>query len=427
MTETKKWQFKLRGLIEGFYGTPWTWEQRSDFVPRLKQMGFNAYLYAPKDDDYVREHWRELYDKKTLSFLNDFKNTCEQTGIQLIYLLAPAFSMVFSSSSDHAALIAKYSQLYDIGIRTFGLLFDDVSEVLKNDADRKKFGSVLNAHIYAALRTYNSLKKIDEQIELIVCPMEYSGDGSKGYLGPFAKAIPDDVKIFYTGDTACAYELTVENAKRFSKLTGKKPLYWDNYPVNDNNMSRELHIAPIINRDKDLALHSDGLVVNPMELMEASMLPLYTFGEYLNDGNSYNPEDSFKRAVNSLLGETYYDAVSVLRELCYKSPLTFHGEEFPQKDPRIVRHTQFLSLIENGTNEQLKTWASAKLERLKQLQQCENKDFLADCNQWIKSGIAFLEAVTHLDKRMLKKYLEDDPEDVMLYESRKLLERLTAD
>lgn len=34
----------------GFYGRPWTLDQRKDLFTKLQEWGMNSYLYAPKDD-----------------------------------------------------------------------------------------------------------------------------------------------------------------------------------------------------------------------------------------------------------------------------------------------------------------------------------------------------------------------------------------
>ncbi len=51
----------LSGVIEGFYGHPWTQDQRKDLFQQSQGFGFNAYVYAPKDDKKHREGWREPY------------------------------------------------------------------------------------------------------------------------------------------------------------------------------------------------------------------------------------------------------------------------------------------------------------------------------------------------------------------------------
>lgn len=413
----------MRGLVEGFYGTPWTWQQRLSVVPRLAELGFNAYLYGPKDDEFVCLNWRRPYNQPALDRLSGFREVCGRAGIDLICMLAPCFTMVFTSASDFNALMTKYAQLYELGFRRFVLLFDDVPEELHNEHDRAQYGSILAAHIDLALRVYESLKKMDSNAELIVCPTEYWGDGSRGYLAPFGQAMPEDVQILYTGYTICAHSLTLENAQHFRNLTGKKPLYWDNYPVNDANMTREFHIAPIINRDKNLFLYAKGLLVNPMEYMEASMLSLFTFGEYLNDPAGYEPEASFRRAVRHVLGDRYFEGASALRELCYRSVLTGHGEQFPEGNPLAQRHTAFLAMVEKGAWQELTSWATQRIKALEMMETCNNKTFLSDSKRWRESALCFLRAVAALDTDQLQDYLAHDPEDIMLYEAQRLIDR----
>ena len=51
----------LTGVIEGFYGPPWSWEQRLDVMAWCHERGMTHYVYAPKDDPLHRERWREPY------------------------------------------------------------------------------------------------------------------------------------------------------------------------------------------------------------------------------------------------------------------------------------------------------------------------------------------------------------------------------
>lgn len=51
----------MRGIVEGFYGTPWSHADRLEMLHFSKEKKFNAYIYAPKDDPYHRAKWREPY------------------------------------------------------------------------------------------------------------------------------------------------------------------------------------------------------------------------------------------------------------------------------------------------------------------------------------------------------------------------------
>lgn len=38
------------GVVEGFYGRPWTTSQRKELFGKLNRWGLDSYVYAPKDD-----------------------------------------------------------------------------------------------------------------------------------------------------------------------------------------------------------------------------------------------------------------------------------------------------------------------------------------------------------------------------------------
>lgn len=42
--------YNLPLSFKGFYGRPWTLDQRKDLFIKLQEWGMNSYLYAPKDD-----------------------------------------------------------------------------------------------------------------------------------------------------------------------------------------------------------------------------------------------------------------------------------------------------------------------------------------------------------------------------------------
>ncbi len=56
----------------GFYGRPWTPDQRVELFDLISSLGLNAYIYAPKDDLKHRAYWRELYSVEEAGRLNKF-------------------------------------------------------------------------------------------------------------------------------------------------------------------------------------------------------------------------------------------------------------------------------------------------------------------------------------------------------------------
>ena len=106
------------------------------------------------------------------------------------------------------------------------------------------------------------------------------------------------IDIFWTGNNICSEKLTSDEALYFEKNTFHKPLYWDNYPVNDAEMFNEMHLGPVSNRDKTLYLHSAGLISNTMEYFECSKVALMTIADYLWNPVSYDSGISWKNALS---------------------------------------------------------------------------------------------------------------------------------
>ena len=57
------------GLIEGFFGKGWSWEARARYAQWLPRHGYGFYLYAPKEDGYLRKHWTQPWPAAQLEAL----------------------------------------------------------------------------------------------------------------------------------------------------------------------------------------------------------------------------------------------------------------------------------------------------------------------------------------------------------------------
>ena len=64
--------FAIRGVIEGYYGRPWTQAQRLELIDFLADRGMNTFVYGPKDDPLVRRDWRLPYDGEALARLRSW-------------------------------------------------------------------------------------------------------------------------------------------------------------------------------------------------------------------------------------------------------------------------------------------------------------------------------------------------------------------
>ena len=296
--------FAVRGYIEGFYGKPWSHENRRMMIELMSFYGMNTYYYAPKDDPYHRDKWSELYPENELFALSELAELCRKKFIKFHYCIAPGLSMRYSSDEDFDKLVCKAKQLYSIGIRNFGLLVDDIPEDLWFDEDKTAFdGEAVNAHIVLADKFNKYLKEKDEKCTLTVCPLQYHGRGDEYYISKLGQGISGSIDIFWTGKNICSQEITVREAVIFENSTNRPPLYWDNFPVNDAEMYNEMHIGYLNGRESDLYRYSRGIVSNTMEYALSSRIPLLTVCDYLWNPVSYDGFESWQKACKIVFGE----------------------------------------------------------------------------------------------------------------------------
>ncbi|MFL5771439.1 MAG: protein O-GlcNAcase [Chloroflexota bacterium] len=292
--------FAIRGVIEGFYGNPWTHEERLACVRFIGARDMNTFVYGPKDDPLVRRRWREPYTDEGLERLAGVVRAGVDAGVEIVYAISPGLSVHYSSETDLAALLAKLEQVASLGVRRFALLLDDLPREMPHADDRAVFDDIADAHASLASAVAAGLGPTRG---LIVCPLDYHGTGDEPYLARLAAALDPAVDITWTGPAICSPILDPADAARFRDATGRSPLYWDNYPVNDVAMGWELHIGPYRGRSADLHEAARGILANPMELAEASKIPLATIADYLADPGGYDPEASAARAIRDVAGD----------------------------------------------------------------------------------------------------------------------------
>lgn len=298
--------FERRGYIEGFYGKPWSFDERASMLKLMSERGMNTYYYAPKDDEFHREKWDRLYPKSYFDEVIRIKQLADECFVDLHFCIAPGLSMKYSDEDCFTKLMAKFRQLYGAGIKNFGLLLDDIPENLQYAEDIEMFGGeTVEAHIYLANKVYDALKSIDRGIKLTVCPLQYHGRGDEYFITKLGKGIEPEISLFWTGRNICSQELTVIEAARFIESTRRRPLYWDNFPVNDAEMINEMHLGYIDGREPELFKYSEGIISNCMEYCESSKIPLLTVADYLWDPLRYDAENSWKDALKTVVGEEH--------------------------------------------------------------------------------------------------------------------------
>jgi hyaluronoglucosaminidase len=297
-------RFAVRGVIEGFYGKPWSHEQRLDMIEFIADRGMNTFVYSPKDDPLVRLKWRQPYSGEQLERLAELVDACGARDVRFIYCVSPGLSMLYASDTDRSDLLNKILSVSELGVRDFGLLLDDIPMDLQHSEDREVFDSLVEAHVDLVNFVYGRLAP---DATLIICPTVYCGYGDEAYVKALGRGIDPRIEMFWTGRTICSTTIDLYDAATFARSAARPATYWDNYPVNDVAMTDELHIGPYRGRDPHLYRFATGIIANGMELFESSKIAFASIADYLDDPEGYDPEDSWMRAIRDIAGDQDFD------------------------------------------------------------------------------------------------------------------------
>ena len=373
--------FERRGYIEGFYGPTWKHEKRLSVMRLMAKYGMNTFYYAPKDDEYHRAKWNLPYPEKELSDLKELFDTAAENELSVCWCVGPGLTYHYTCEADFEALIAKFRNVYSIGVRNFGLLLDDIANDFQYADDAEAYDSIVDAHIALVNKAFIALKAIDSEITLTVCPTQYFGDAADYYISKFGSGLPSEVKIFWTGKEICSTFITCRDADDFARSTNHKPLYWDNYPVNDAEMFQEMHLGAVKGRDKELYKHADGLISNVMEYAEASKIPLMTIADYLWNPVAYDSEKSLENAQRELLGDKAELFRYIADHLCVAC-VSRHGSALMSD---VLSHLSFLL----ATGEKGRAVAefkeyNAKMRECLSMVSDTTVELFAEIRKWVK-------------------------------------------
>jgi hyaluronoglucosaminidase len=292
---------KVRGLIEGFYGTPWTHVERLDLIRFCAEHGLNTWVHAPKDDAYHRARWREPYPDDELARLAELVGEADRVGVDFAYAIAPGLDVCYSSDADFERALAKAEQVRSAGVRHFQLLWDDVEHALHCAEDEALYGGAERPTGAAQAPFSNRFaREVEQPGPLVVCPMAYAGTGDGAYRRSFAPGLDDGIVLYWTGPEVVSHGIVREELDMsVHRYAGHEHLLWDNYPVNDWDPST-LFLGPFRGRDPRLADGQlRGIVANPMVQASPSKLALATVADWARDPAAYDPLESFERALRA--------------------------------------------------------------------------------------------------------------------------------
>lgn len=292
---------KWRGFIEGFYGFPWSNDDRKSLMQFGGKFKMNSYIFGPKDDKYHNSAWRTLYPKDELAEIKELVDVGRETKTHFIWAIHPGFNMIKWDDYDNelATLLAKLDQLYDIGVRQFGLFMDDIS-LAQSLTDTDK-------HVKLVTDVAKWVEAKEDVKPLIYTPPFYNQDWTGETGKPYLKAmrnVPDNVEIVWTGIDVIG-SVNTKDMQWAKDEIGRDPYVWFNWPVNGYKLDRLL-------LGKVSLLHPgthniSGVVSNPLEQAELSKVALFGVADFTWNVDDFDDEqswvDSFKHIAPEVADE----------------------------------------------------------------------------------------------------------------------------
>ena len=287
------------GIIEGFYGPLWSADDRLAVVEALGRFGFGFYHYAPKADSCVRDRWRQPWDEPAANALAELRAHVHSAGLRFGLGISPIGLQHGMDAGARKALGARIEQMNAIGHDELLVMFDDEAGSVDGLAEAQ--ADVVH---FAAERSHAS--------RVLCCPTYYSDDplldelfGTRpnSYVEAIGNALDPAVEIYWTGPKVVSDAIPVEHVSAVAERLGRKPVLWDNYPVNDGpRMIRHLHLRAFSGRSAGLADVSGGHAINPALQPHLSIIPAATLPMLYRQGDDYDPNAAFVEAARACVG-----------------------------------------------------------------------------------------------------------------------------
>ncbi|GAB3432857.1 beta-N-acetylhexosaminidase family protein [Flindersiella endophytica] len=412
----------LRGAIEGFYGSPWTHAERLDQLAFYGSVKLNTYIYAPKDDPYHREQWREPYPAEKLAQLGELVRQATAHHVRFTFALSPGVSICYSDAADTQALEAKLRAMYDLGVRSFSIPLDDITYTRWNCAsDQTAYGDP--SAQAAAQAQVDLLNRIQREFldtlagtnPLQMVPTEYGDVNETAYKRILREQLDTRVEVMWTGTDVVPPSISVADAQQAAQVWGRKVFVWDNYPVNDyGNTTGRLLLAPYAEREPGLHTQLSGIVLNPMNQAAASKVALFGGADFTWHDTGYQPEPTSLAAAEYLAAGDAATVRALLAffDLEHLAP-TFGSQPWQPQAPELARRLAEFRTAWAGGGTTARTAALRELRPYARLlagaserirSRVADPGFVADCQPWLDAlalwGPAFVDTLDALQARV---------------------------
>ena len=411
-----------RGIIEGYYGVPYSAEVTMDLFRFMARYKMNSYMYGAKSDPYHSRFWSDPYptgiteEQKNIGFLSqdmlrEITEVSHANKVNFIWAIHPGVAFTDAAEADvNARIMDKFESMYALGVRQFGVFVDDVgvpydAPSLKLCADRltdlqNRIDARWNVPGAAPADTVKALNYVPQ----LYAYSWTTRENARKFFESLSST-PDKINIYITGRAVWTVPNN-EDIDVVKDFLGRTTGWWWNYPCNDNDMTK-LFPMDIYSNFKD-ERHIDNLarleplndektlIINPMQQGEISKITLFSVADYSWNNNAFNNETSWSASLAAVVGKEneqalrtvapflrYFDADALKLEVGY------YKESVDQGHPRPGSLIGKLTAVNS---------ACRALAAMKDSPKESDRLFYADVRPWLNK----LEAMTAEAVALLK-------------------------
>ncbi len=315
-----------RGLVEGYYGNPYSEADRMGLLEMFGETKMNVYIYGPKDDAYHKSKWREEYPADLGKKITEYANVAKANKIEFMWAIHPGEDIQWNDT-DRANIVNKLKAMCALGVRSFAVFWDDL---WNDDGTHGDEQAELMNYIAAELR-----KDYPDVKPLTICPTQYNrGWANSIYLPALGDIMDSDINVMWTGNSVVDM-INYSDMTWINNQIKRKAYIWLNYPVSDYCINHLL-MGPTYGNDLNIADMLSGFVSNPMEYAEASKVSLFSIADYTWNMPAYDANASWEAAMKYLMPENY-EAFRIFCENNVDLGANVHGLRRLDESPEFAK------------------------------------------------------------------------------------------
>ncbi|MFI3244223.1 MAG: beta-N-acetylglucosaminidase domain-containing protein [Akkermansia sp.] len=319
-----------RGVVEGYYGRPWSHDDRKQQIRFYARNKLNTYIWAPKDDPYHHgEDCRTAYPDDVAAQISELCELAAKNHVKFVWAIHPADTIDWEKEGgqpDLKALLTKLEQMYELGVRHFACFVDDSSGNISQASRQAELCNYIDEHF---------IKQHEDLEALIMCPTGYCKIWTPAaWLTELGQKLNPDIKPMWTGDSVIA-NITKAGQEWVHQALGRPSFIWWNWPCNDYKRS-QLAMGRTYGLDQDPAMKQllSGLVANPMEWAEASKVGLFGVADYTWNIANFDSVQSWKTGIARL----YPTAAEALTRFCgHNADMGRHSDGYKREESTAIQ------------------------------------------------------------------------------------------